>query len=255
CRGLEHGKRTTSLADRDPDSDHHPGVAARRPALGKDSAGPRRTPKPAALAEKSAPRKARLRRAFPRELFPCARAWATIAKARAPGGSAIMRRSAVSILIAMSFGFAVTHARAADLTVLSAGPVDGTFRKLAPAFTRATGHKVEATFDTVGAVQNKLKAGEKADVIILSAAAIDELEKAGALLAGSGVEVGRGMSGLAVRAGARVPDISTPDAFKRTLLAARSVAYVDPAAGATTGIFFAKLLERLEIADEVNKKA
>ena len=63
------------------------------------------------------------------------------------------------------------------------------------------------------------------------------------------------MSGLAVRAGARVPDISTPDAFKRTLLAARSVAYVDPAAGATTGIFFAKLLERLEIADEVNKKA
>jgi len=166
-----------------------------------------------------------------------------------------MRRSALSILIAMCFGFAVAHARAADLTVLGAGPVDGTFQKLAPAFMRATGHKVEATFDTVGAVQNKLKAGEKADVIILSASAIDELEKAGALLVGSGVEVGRGMSGLAVRAGARVPDISTPDAFKRTLLAARSVAYVDPAAGATTGIFFAKLLERLEIADEVNKKA
>jgi len=166
-----------------------------------------------------------------------------------------MRRSALSILIAISFGFALAPARAADLTVLGAGPVDGTFQKLAPAFTLATGHKVEARFDTVGAVQNKLKAGEKADVIILSAAAIDELEKAGALVAGSGVEVGRGMSGLAVRAGARVPEISTPDALKRTLLAARSVAYVDPAAGATTGIFFAGLLERLKIADEVNKKA
>ena len=166
-----------------------------------------------------------------------------------------MRRATFSILTAMSLGFAVAHTRAAELTVLGAGPVDGTFQKLVPAFTRATGHKVEATFDTVGAVQNKLKAGEKADIIILSAAAIDELDKAGALLPGSGVEVGRGMSGLAVRAGERVPDISTPDALKATLLAVRSVAYVDPAAGATTGIFFAGLLERLKIADEVNKKA
>jgi len=166
-----------------------------------------------------------------------------------------MRRATLSILTAMSLGFAVAHTRAAELTVLGAGPVDGTFQKLVPAFTRATGHKVEATFDTVGAVQNKLKAGEKADIIILSAAAIDELDKAGALLPGSGVEVGRGMSGLAVRAGERVPDISTPDALKATLLAVRSVAYVDPAAGATTGIFFAGLLERLKIADEVNKKA
>jgi len=166
-----------------------------------------------------------------------------------------MRRATFSILTAMSLGFAVAHTRAAELTVLGAGPVDGTFQKLVPVFTRATGHKVEATFDTVGAVQNKLKAGEKADIIILSAAAIDELDKAGALLPGSGVEVGRGMSGLAVRAGERVPDISTPDALKATLLAVRSVAYVDPAAGATTGIFFAGLLERLKIADEVNKKA
>src|SRR5262249_62100534 len=107
-----------------------------------------------------------------------------------------MRRSSLSSLIAISFGFAVAPARAADLTVLGAGPVDGTFQKLAPAFTLATGHKVEARFDTVGAVQNKLKAGEKADVIILSAGAIDELEKAGALVAGSGVEFGRGMLGL-----------------------------------------------------------
>jgi len=166
-----------------------------------------------------------------------------------------MRRSALSILTTIFVGLAVAPARAVDLKVLGAGPVDGTVRQLAIAFTRATGHSVEATFDTVGAVQNKLKAGETADVIILSAAAMDELDKAGALIAGSGVEVGRGMSGLAVRAGAPVPDIATADALKATLLAARSVAYVDPAAGATTGIFFARLLERLKIADEVNRKA
>ncbi len=166
-----------------------------------------------------------------------------------------MRRTALSILTAISLSFGVAHARAAELKVLGAGPVDGTVRELAAAYTRATGHTVRATFDTVGAVQNKLKAGEMADVIILSAAAMDELDKAGALLAGSAVEVGRGMSGLAVRAGAPVPDISSPDALKATLLAARSVAYVDPAAGATTGIFFAALLERLKIADDVNRKA
>jgi molybdate transport system substrate-binding protein len=165
------------------------------------------------------------------------------------------RRTALAILAAIPLGLAAAQASAADLKVLGAGPIDGTFRDLVPAFMRATGHKVEATFDTVGVVQNKLKAGEKADVIILSTSAMDDLDKAGALLAGSSVEVGRGTSGLAVRAGAPVPDISTPDALKATLLAARSVAYVDPAAGATTGIFFAGLLERLKIADEVNKKA
>jgi molybdate transport system substrate-binding protein len=162
-------------------------------------------------------------------------------------------RTALSILTALSLGLAA-HAHAAELKVLGAGPVDGTFQRLVPEFTRATGHKVEGTFDTVGVIQNKLKSGEKPDILILTAAAMDELHKAGALLAG-GVEVGRGTSGLAVRAGAPVPDISTPDALKATLLAAKSVAYVDPAVGATNGIFFAALLERLKIADEVNKKA
>ena len=164
-------------------------------------------------------------------------------------------RTALSVLTAISLGLAVAPASAADLKVLGAGPVDGTFQRLVPEFTRATGHKVEGTFDTVGVIQNKLKSGEKPDVIILTAAAMDELTKAGALVAGSSVEVGRGTSGLAVRAGAPVPDISTPDALKATLLAAKSVAYVDPAVGATNGIFFAGLLERLKIADEVNKKA
>ncbi len=167
-----------------------------------------------------------------------------------------MRRcTALSMLTAISLGFAVAQASAADLKVLGAGPVDGTFRQLVPGFMRATGHTVEGTFDTVGVIQNKLKAGEKADILILTTAAMDDLDKAGALVAGSSVEVGRGTSGLAVRAGAPVPDISTPDALKATLLAARSVAYVDPAAGATNGIFFARLLDRLKIADEVNRKA
>src|SRR5262245_23641757 len=165
------------------------------------------------------------------------------------------RRAALSILTAIPLALAAAQSGAADLKVLGAGPVEHTFKELAPAFTQATGHKVEGTFDTIGVIERKLKAGEKADILILTTAAMDEMAKAGSLIPGSNAEVGRGMSGLAVRAGAPVPDISTPDALKATLLAARSVAYVDPAAGATTGIFFAELLQRLRIADEVNRKA
>src|SRR5215510_16478230 len=174
--------------------------------------------------------------------------------ARANGEDTMARRSigrriALSLLIAAPFAFAAAQSGAADLKVLGAGPVEHTFKELMPAFTQATGHKAEGTFDTVGVVERKLKAGEKADVIILSPASIEEMTKAGSVIAGSSVEVCRGTTGLAVRAGAPIPDISTPDALKKTLIAARSVAYVDPKLGATTGIFFARLIERLGIAE------
>jgi molybdate transport system substrate-binding protein len=167
----------------------------------------------------------------------------------------IGRRIALTILTAIPLAFATAPSSAADLKVLGAGPVEHTFKELMPAFAKATGHKAEGTFDTVGVIERKLKAGEKADVIILSPASIEEMTKARSVLAGSSVEVCRGTTGLAVRAGAPIPDISTPDALKKTLIAARSVTYVDPKLGATTGIFFARLIERLGIADDVNKKA
>jgi molybdate transport system substrate-binding protein len=164
------------------------------------------------------------------------------------------RRVALSILAAIPVALAVSHASAAELKVLGGGPVDVTFRGLSAAFAHETGHKVEGTFDTVGVIQAKLKSGERPDIIILTPSAMDELDKSGALVAGTRVELARARSGLAVRAGAPVPDISTPDALKRTLLAVRSVAYADPKV-ATSGAFFATMLARLQIADEVNKKA
>src|SRR4051794_28800420 len=167
----------------------------------------------------------------------------------------VARRIALTMLTAIPLTFAVGQSSAAELKVLGAGPLEHTFKELMPAFTQATGHKAEGTFDTIGVIERKLNAGEKADILILTAAAMDEMTKAGSLIPGSNAEVGRGTSGLAVRAGAPAPDISTPDALKRTLIVARSVAYVDPAVGATNGIFFARLLERLGVADEVNKKA
>jgi molybdate transport system substrate-binding protein len=163
-------------------------------------------------------------------------------------------RFAVAIMIAGSL-LAAAPANAADLKILAAGPIERPFHALVAGFTRETGHRAEAEFDTVGVIQKRIKAGEKPDIIILSPGAMDDLDKSGLLVAGTRIEVGRAASGLAVRAGAPVPDISTPEALRKTLLAARTVAYVDPATGANNGIFFAGLIKKLNIADEVNKKA
>jgi molybdate transport system substrate-binding protein len=159
------------------------------------------------------------------------------------------------ILAAIPLALAAVHASAADIKVIAAAVVEEPFKHVASDFARESGNKVEAIFGSVGAIQAKLKSGEKADVIVLSAAAMDGLDKAGLLAGGSRAELGRAVVGLAVRAGASLPDISTPEAFKKTLLAARTVAYTDPAAGGTAGIFLAGLLDRLGVADEVKKKA
>ena len=83
------------------------------------------------------------------------------------------RRIALSFLAAIPLALAAAPSGAADLKVLGAGPVEHTFKELAPAFAQATGHKVEGTFDTIGVIERKLKAGEKADILILTTAAMD----------------------------------------------------------------------------------
>jgi molybdate transport system substrate-binding protein len=165
------------------------------------------------------------------------------------------RRIALSILTAIPLALSAGHAGAAELNVVGAGAIEEPFEALTAEFSRASGHKVHAIFGPVGGMQAKLKGGEKADVIVLSAAAMDELDKAGSLVAGSRAELGRAMVGVAVRVGAPQPDISTPDALKKTLLAARTIAYTNPAAGGTAGVYLTGLLERLGLTEEVKKKA
>jgi molybdate transport system substrate-binding protein len=141
------------------------------------------------------------------------------------------------------------------LKVLSAGAVKYVVADFAPKFARETGHRVEFTFGTIGAVRKRLANGETADVIVGTAPAIAEIEQAGVLVAGSRTELGRTLTGICVRDGTPMPDISTPERFRQAMLDAPSLAYTDPIAGGTSGIYLVGLFERLGIIDAVGKKA
>jgi molybdate transport system substrate-binding protein len=141
------------------------------------------------------------------------------------------------------------------LKVLSAGAVKYAVTDFAARHARATGEEVAFTFGTIGQVKKRLAGGETADVIIGTAPAIAELAQAGVVVAESRADLGRTFTGVCVRDGAPMPDTSTPETFRQAMLAARSLAYTDPQAGGTSGIFLVGLFARLGIADAMRAKA
>jgi molybdate transport system substrate-binding protein len=142
----------------------------------------------------------------------------------------------------------------AELRVFSTIGVQIAVEELVPLFERASGHKLAVTWATAPMLVRRIQGGETADVLILNRAGIETLTAEGRIVAGSGGPVASSSIAMAVKAGASKPDISTAEAFKRTLLAAKSISYTDPAAGGASGIFIAKLLERWGIAGAVNAK-
>jgi molybdate transport system substrate-binding protein len=143
-------------------------------------------------------------------------------------------------------------AEAAEVKVVSTLGLMGAARELAPRYERMAGTRIAADFAPTARLVERIRAGEAADVAILTAAGIDELTGEGTLARGSRVDLARSLVGVAVRAGAPRPDIGSAEAFTRALLGAGSLAY--SRAGAS-GIFFAALIRRLGIADPVNAKA
>ena len=139
----------------------------------------------------------------------------------------------------------------APLKILCTLGMRGVMVELAPAIA-AAGLPFAATYESTNAILRRLAGGEQADIAILIDTTIDELIKAGTLRAGSRRDLARSGVAIAVRAGAAKPDISTPEAFKHAMLAARAIAYTKSGA---SGIYFASLIERLGIAEEVNRKA
>ncbi len=140
------------------------------------------------------------------------------------------------------------EAHVSDLKLFSTLGVVSVLEELLPRL----GVAVDAVYEPTKRLVERIQAGERADLAILTAEAIDELMAAGVLAAGSRVDLARSYVGMAVAPGAPRPDISTVEAFRATLLAAKTIGY--SRAGAS-GIFFAGLLERMGLAAEVNAKA
>lgn len=163
----------------------------------------------------------------------------------------------VSRILAMAvLLLAAGPAAAAEISVLSTTALRGVMQTLVPDFERASGNKIAIAFMPSGAAKKLIDDGAvKPDVAIVTDTQIAELIRSGKMAAGSGTNIARLAMGVAVRAGAPKPDISTPEKLKAALLAAKTVAYTDPEGGGASGVLVAKMLERLGIADAVRAKA
>jgi molybdate transport system substrate-binding protein len=161
-----------------------------------------------------------------------------------------------------ALGFAATlllagSAGAAEVRVMISGGLTAAYQALVPEFERTTGHKVLTAYGpsmgtTVNAIPVRLERGEPADVLIMVGYALGDLAKQGKVVAGSSVDLVTSAIGVAVKAGAPKPDISSADALKRALLAAKSVAYSDSASGVYVST---EMFAKLGIVDAMKDKA
>lgn len=145
-------------------------------------------------------------------------------------------------------------AESAELKVLAANGIQAVVEDLGPKFERATGHKLSIAFATGGATVKRAQDGEAADVVIAPRPGIEGLVKNRKVAADNVTALASTGISVAVRKGASKPDISSPEALKRALLAAKSITYLNPADGGASGIHFAKVLDRLGIANEMKSK-
>jgi molybdate transport system substrate-binding protein len=141
----------------------------------------------------------------------------------------------------------------AELVVFSTIGVRSAAEPLFAQFDK-TSHTLAVTWGTAPMLVKRIEDGDTPDMVVLSRAGIEALQKRGKIAAGSVVTLASSGVGIAVKAGAPKPDISTPDALKRTLLATKSIAYSEPSAGGASGVYFAKLLERMGIAKQMKPK-
>jgi len=155
------------------------------------------------------------------------------------------------VAIAMVLTWA-TVAQAADVKVLCSSGFKAVMEELAPQFERATHHKVVVRYGLAARLKQEIEAGEVFDLAILTPAAIDDLIKERKVAADSRTILARAGLGVAIRAGAPRPDITTVEAFRRSLLAAKSIAYAKEGA---SGVAFAALIQRLGIADDLKAKS
>ncbi len=165
------------------------------------------------------------------------------------------RRLTACLALVAFASCASAAARADEIKVLTAGAFKPVVLAVAAEFEKGSGHKLAIDNDTAGGLLRRIGGGEAFDVAVLTPAAVKELVGSGKLAAGTPVNLARTSVGVAVKEGAPRPDIATVASFKAALLAAGKVAYIDPAAGGSSGIYFSKLLETMGIGEAVRAKA
>jgi molybdate transport system substrate-binding protein len=147
--------------------------------------------------------------------------------------------------------FTAGAADAAEIKVFASNALKTALEELAPQFEKTTEHKLTFNFNAAAMLKAEIEKGAAFDLAILGGPAADDLIKQGKLVATTRTEIARSVAGLAVKKGAPKPDISTTEAFKRALLDAKSICYVEQGA---TGIYLKGLLERLGIAEQLKAK-
>jgi molybdate transport system substrate-binding protein len=141
-----------------------------------------------------------------------------------------------------------------EVTVLTSVALTSALDELAPQFERTTGNKLKIGYSLIADIKKRIIAGETADVVILSRPAMDDLQKQDKFAPDSIVNVVGTPVAVTVRAGAPKPDISSAEALKRSLLAAKSIVYADPAKGGASGVHFAHVVDQLGIAEQLKTK-
>jgi molybdate transport system substrate-binding protein len=141
-----------------------------------------------------------------------------------------------------------------EVTVLTSVALTSALDELAPQFERATGNKLKIGYSLIADIKKRVLAGETADVIMLSRPAMEDLQKQDKFAPGGIADVAGTPVALAVRAGAPKPDISSAEALKRSLLAAKSIVYADPGRGGASGVHFAHVIDQLGIAEQLKSK-
>jgi molybdate transport system substrate-binding protein len=158
------------------------------------------------------------------------------------------------VLLVLLVALAAGSASAADLKLLTAGAYKSSAIEIVAEFEKKTGHKVTIDNGTAGALQKRVAGGEYFDVLVIPPVAMAPLLVT-RVDESSAKELARAGVGMAIKQGAPVPDISEVDGFKKALLAARSIAYIDPAAGGSSGIYLAQLFQQMGIADQLKPKS
>ena len=163
------------------------------------------------------------------------------------------RSTGTMALLLLGLALPAGNAGAAEIKVMSTGNMVSILTELTGEFERASGHKLVIEYGSTPRIKARALA-EAADLTINERYVLDDLVKQGRVVTGTVVDIARSPLGIGVRAGAPKPDISTSDALKRTLLAAESIAYPDPTGGAQDGTYFADLIARLGIAEQLKPK-